>query len=59
MATLPLSDGLYHLTMKLSTSPSAHANIASAKMTIQETHLKFSHIAHDLMMPLNTLSQKD
>ena len=49
MATLPLSDGLYHLTMKLSTSP-------SAKMIIQEAHLKFSHIAHD---PLNMPSQKD
>ena len=47
MATLPLSNGLYHLAMKSSTSPSAHANIASAKMTIQEAHLKFGHIAHD------------
>ena len=47
MATLPLSDGSYCLAMKLSTSPSAHANIMSAKMTIQEAHLKFSHIAHD------------
>ena len=47
MATLPLSDGLYCLVMKLSTSPSAHANITSAKMTIQEAHLKFGHIAHD------------
>ena len=47
MATLPLSDGLYRLATKSSTSPSAHANIASAKMTIQEAHLKFSHIAHD------------
>ena len=33
--------------MRLSTNPSAHANIASAKMTIQEAHLKFGHIAHD------------
>ena len=47
MATLPLPDGLYHLTTKSSTSPSAHANITSAKMIIQEAHLKFSHIAHD------------
>ena len=47
MATLPLSNGLYHLATKSSTSPSAHANIASAKMTIQEAHLKFGHIAHD------------
>ena len=47
MATLPLSDGLYRLTMRSSTNPSAHANIASAKMTIQEAHLKFGHIAHD------------
>jgi len=47
MATLPLSNGLYHLTTKSSTSPSAHANIVSAKMTIQAAHLKFSHITHD------------
>ena len=47
MATLPLSDGLYCLATKSSTSPSAHANIVSAKMTIQEAHLKFGHIAHD------------
>ena len=47
MVTLPLSDILYHFTTKLSTSPSAHANITSAKMTIQEAHLKFGHIAHD------------
>ena len=47
MATLPLSNGLYHLTTKSSTSPSAHANITLAKMTIQEAHLKFGHIAHD------------
>ena len=47
MATLPLSNGLYRLTTKSSTSPSAHANIASAKMTIQEAHLKFGRIAHD------------
>ena len=47
MATLPLSNGLYQLTTRSSTSPSAHANIASAKMTIQEAHLKFGHIAHD------------
>ena len=47
MATLPLSDGLYHLAMKSYTSPSDHANITSAKMTIQEAHLKFGHIAHD------------
>ena len=40
MATLPLSDSLYHLTTKSSTS-------LSAKMTIQEAHLKFGHIAHD------------
>ena len=33
--------------MKSCTSPSAHANIASAKMTIQEAHLKFGHTAHD------------
>ena len=47
MATLPLSDGLYRLAMRSSTSSSAHVNIASAKMTIQEAHLKFGHIAHD------------
>ena len=47
MATLPLSNGLYRLATRLSTSPSAHANIASAKMTIQEAHLKFGHIAYD------------
>ena len=47
MATLPLSDSLYRLTTRSSTSPSAHANIASAKMTIQEAHLKFGHIVHD------------
>ena len=47
MATLPLSDGLYRLATRSSTNPSAHANIASAKMTIQEAHLEFGHIAHD------------
>ena len=47
MATLPLSDGLHCLTTKSSTSLSAHANITSSKMTIQEAHLKFGHIAHD------------
>ena len=47
MATLPLSDGLYRLATRSSTSPSAHANIMSAKMTIQEAHLKFGHIAHN------------
>ena len=47
MATLPLSDGLYRLATRSSTSSSAHVNTASAKMTIQEAHLKFGHIAHD------------
>ena len=47
MATLPLSDSLYQLATRSSTSPSAHANIMSAKMTIQDAHLKFGHIAHD------------
>ena len=47
MATLPLSNGLYRLATRSSTSSSAHVNTASAKMTIQEAHLKFSHIAHD------------
>ena len=37
----------HRLATRSSTNPSAHANIASAKMTIQEAHLKFGHIAHD------------
>ena len=47
MAVLPLSNGLYCLTMKLPTSLSAKANATSVKMSIQEAHLKFGHIAHD------------
>ena len=47
IATLPLSNGLYRLTKTSSTNLSACANLTSAKMTIQEAHLKFGHIAHD------------
>ena len=47
MATLPLSNGLYCLALKGSTSLSADANLASAKMTIHEAHLKFGHINPD------------
>ena len=47
IATLPLSNDLYRLAKTSSTNLSAHANLTSAKMTIQEAHLKFSHIAHD------------
>ena len=47
MATLPLSNSLYRLATRSSTSSSAYVNTVSAKMTIQEAHLKFGHIAHD------------
>ena len=47
IAALPLSNGLYHLGSKGTTSLSADANLVSAKMTIHEAHLKFGHINPD------------
>jgi len=45
MATIPHSDGLYHLVTEKSTRTD-QANVASVKMSISEAHRKLGHIAH-------------
>ena len=45
MATIPQSDGLYHIITEKSTQTD-QANIASTKMSISEAHCKFEHISH-------------
>jgi hypothetical protein len=45
MATLPLSNGLYRLVAAKITDVSDHTNVASVKMSINEAHRKFGHIA--------------
>src|SRR6267154_4663082 len=46
VATLPLSNGLYQLVADKITDVGDHANITSVKMSINEAHHKFGHIAH-------------
>ena len=46
MGMLPLLNGLYRLVVAKITDIGDHANIASVKMSINEAHCKFRHIAH-------------
>ena len=46
IATIPHSDGLYHIAASKESAKMDHANIASKKMTISEAHRKLGHIAH-------------
>ena len=55
MATIPQSDGLYHIVTAKSTWTD-QADIASTKMSISEAHGKFRHITHDVI--LYTVTQK-
>ena len=46
MATIPWADGLYHLIDPYKMNNSAHANVATGKMSISEAHRKLGHISH-------------
>ena len=46
MATLPLFNGLYRLVAEKAAKTLDHAQLATTKMSINEAHRKFGHIAH-------------
>ena len=46
IATIPHSDGLYHVLGSNEPGNREYASIASKKMTISEAHQKLGHIAH-------------
>ena len=45
MATLPLSNGLYRLAAAKVTDTANHASTVTGKISIDEAHRKFGHIA--------------
>ena len=46
MATIPHSNGLYHLASPEAIKHADYANVAMVKMTIAEAHCKLGHISH-------------
>ena len=46
IATIPHSDGLYHVVAPKESGNRDYANLASEKMTIFKAHRKLGHIAH-------------
>ena len=46
MATLPLSNGIYHLVAERPATTPDHAQLTTTKMSINKAHQKFRHIAH-------------
>ena len=45
IATIPHSDGLYHIIIPNETQTSHHTNAATGKMDINKTHRKIGHIS--------------